>query len=82
MKKNTLKAINIDLPQWMVTRLDKEARRLGINRKSMINFLLSQSLTPRPIPVPFSDEGYLRHVQESFSKEWNSSDDDEGFGRL
>jgi hypothetical protein len=30
------KRVNVDLPNWMVTSLDEEARRLGITRQSII----------------------------------------------
>jgi metal-responsive CopG/Arc/MetJ family transcriptional regulator len=39
-----LKAINIDLPEWMVAELDAEAEKLGINRKAVINVLLASVL--------------------------------------
>jgi hypothetical protein len=29
------KQINVDLPAWMVTSLDREARRLGVPRQSI-----------------------------------------------
>jgi len=31
-----IKRINVDFPQWMVHRLDREARRLGVTRQSII----------------------------------------------
>ncbi len=30
------KRVNVDFPQWMVFRLDREARHLGITRQSLI----------------------------------------------
>ena len=30
------KRINVDFPAWMVAALDKEARRLGVTRQSII----------------------------------------------
>lgn len=31
-----IKRVNVDFPQWMVHRLDREARRLGVTRQSII----------------------------------------------
>ena len=28
--------VNVDFPAWMIERLDKEARRLGVTRQSII----------------------------------------------
>lgn len=36
--------INIDFPGWMIERLDKEARRLGVTRQSIIKIWLSERL--------------------------------------
>jgi hypothetical protein len=30
------KRVNVDFPQWMVAKLDLEARRLGITRQALI----------------------------------------------
>ena len=30
------KRVNVDFPAWMIERLDKEARRLGVTRQSII----------------------------------------------
>ncbi len=32
----TPKRVNVDFPQWMVAKLDLEARRLGITRQALI----------------------------------------------
>ena len=34
-------SVNLELPQWMVKGLDKEAQRLGVTRQSIIKTLLS-----------------------------------------
>ena len=31
-----LKRVNIDFPVWVIASLDKEARRLGITRQSLV----------------------------------------------
>jgi hypothetical protein len=38
------KRINVDLPDWMVTSLDEEAKRLGITRQSIIKVWLAERL--------------------------------------
>jgi hypothetical protein len=36
--------INVDFPAWMVESLDKEARRLGVTRQSIIKIWLAERL--------------------------------------
>ena len=36
--------VNIDFPIWMVQSLDKESKRLGITRQSMIKMWIAQKL--------------------------------------
>lgn len=36
--------VNVDFPTWMIDRLDKEARRLGVTRQSIIKIWLSERL--------------------------------------
>lgn len=38
------KRINVDMPEWMVRQLDKEAKRTGVTRQSVIKFWLSEKL--------------------------------------
>ena len=38
------KRINVDFPKWMVTSLDREARRLGVTRQSIIKMWLAERL--------------------------------------
>jgi len=38
------KRINVDFPAWMVTALDREARRLGVTRQSVIKMWLADRL--------------------------------------
>lgn len=38
------KRINIDIPIWMIEKLDKEALRLGVPRQSVIKIWLSERL--------------------------------------
>ena len=39
-----LKRINVDFPAWMVASLDREARRLGVTRQSIIKIWLAERL--------------------------------------
>ena len=36
--------INVDFPAWMVASLDKEARRIGVTRQSIIKMWLAERL--------------------------------------
>lgn len=39
------KAVKIDLPQWMLEALEKEAQQLGISLQSVIECSLTESLS-------------------------------------
>ena len=36
--------VNVDFPAWMVESLDKEARRLGVTRQSIIKLWIAEKL--------------------------------------
>lgn len=36
--------VNVDFPAWMVDSLDREARRLGVTRQSLIKLWLADKL--------------------------------------
>ncbi|MFN8525528.1 MAG: CopG family transcriptional regulator [Chloroflexota bacterium] len=36
--------VNVDFPAWMVTSLDREARRLGVTRQSIIKVWIAERL--------------------------------------
>ncbi|MGD0270614.1 MAG: CopG family transcriptional regulator [Candidatus Sulfotelmatobacter sp.] len=38
------KRVNVDFPSWMVDSLDREARRLGVTRQSLIKLWLADRL--------------------------------------
>jgi hypothetical protein len=38
------KRVNVDFPAWMVDSLDREARRLGVTRQSLIKLWLAEKL--------------------------------------
>ncbi|MDM7999071.1 MAG: CopG family transcriptional regulator [Dehalococcoidia bacterium] len=38
------KRVNVDFPLWMILSLDKEAKRLGIPRQSLIKMLIARHL--------------------------------------
>ena len=38
------KRVNVDFPFWMVQRLDKEARRLGVPRQAIIKLWVAERL--------------------------------------
>lgn len=39
-----MKRVNVDFPQWMIARLDREARRRGVTRQALIKMWLSDRL--------------------------------------
>ena len=41
------KRVNVDFPVWMVDQLDREARKLGVTRQSVIKVWLSERLEAR-----------------------------------
>ena len=38
------KRVNVDFPVWMIHSLDKEARRLGVPRQSLIKIWIAERL--------------------------------------
>jgi hypothetical protein len=38
------KRVNVDFPIWMIRSLDKEARRLGVPRQSLIKVVVARHL--------------------------------------
>jgi predicted DNA binding CopG/RHH family protein len=38
------KRVNVDFPIWMIHSLDKEAKRLGIPRQSLIKMLIAKHI--------------------------------------
>lgn len=41
------KRVNVDFPEWMVEKLDKEAERLGVPRQSLIKIWLAERLAEK-----------------------------------
>ncbi len=39
-----VRRINVDFPAWMVASLDREARRLGVTRQSIIKMWLAERM--------------------------------------
>jgi len=42
------KRVNVDFPVWMVESLDREARKLGVTRQSVIKVWLAERLASNP----------------------------------
>ena len=40
----SVRRVNVDFPQWMIESLDKEARRLGVPRQSIIKVWVAERL--------------------------------------
>ena len=45
--RNEVRRINVDMPGWMITELDKEAKRLAIPRQAVIKRLIDDGLSHR-----------------------------------
>ncbi|WP_200763253.1 type II toxin-antitoxin system BrnA family antitoxin [Nitrosophilus alvini] len=39
-----IKRINIDFPLWLVEKIDKEAKKLGVSRQAIIKMWLAQKV--------------------------------------
>ena len=39
-----IKRVNVDFPQWRVQSIDRQARRLGVTRQSLIKLWLAERL--------------------------------------
>ncbi len=42
--KTQTKKVNVDFPEWMIEALDKEAKRVGVTRQSIIKMWIAQRL--------------------------------------
>lgn len=42
--KEKIQRVNVDFPVWMVDELDKESKRLGVTRQSVIKFWIAEKL--------------------------------------
>jgi hypothetical protein len=43
-----VRRVNVDFPVWMVESLDREARRLGVTRQSIIKVWIAEKLEQQP----------------------------------
>lgn len=43
--------VNVDFPVWMIESLDREARRLGVTRQSIIKVWIAERLEHRETPA-------------------------------
>jgi hypothetical protein len=41
------KRVNVDFPVWMIQSLDREAKRLGVTRQSIIKFWIAEKLNEK-----------------------------------
>ena len=49
-----LRRVNVDFPEWMIDELDREAKRVGINRQAVIKTWIADRIDPyarRPLGV-------------------------------
>ncbi|MCP5518912.1 MAG: CopG family transcriptional regulator [Verrucomicrobiales bacterium] len=43
-----IKRVNVDFPEWMIGSLDREAKRLGVTRQSIIKIWIADRLEKAP----------------------------------
>jgi len=48
------KRVNVDFPTWMVNRLDREAKRVGVTRQSIIKVWLAERLEQAALNKSFN----------------------------
>ena len=48
------KRVNVDFPTWMVNRLDREAKRVGVTRQSIIKVWLAERLEQAALNESFN----------------------------
>lgn len=41
--------VNVDLPNWMITSLDREAKRVGVTRQSIVKVWLAERIKAEQI---------------------------------
>lgn len=44
VREPSIRKVNLDLPDWLITELDKEAARAGVSRQPLIKIWLIQKL--------------------------------------
>lgn len=44
-RPNRIRRVNVDFPAWMVEALDKESRRLGVTRQSLVKVWIADCLS-------------------------------------
>jgi len=54
------KRVNVDFPMWMIDMLDKEAKRLGVPRQSVIKVWISERLGRLGIEAGVSGRGIVK----------------------
>ena len=42
--KTDTKKVNVDFPEWVITALDQEAKRIGVTRQSIIKVWIAERL--------------------------------------
>ena len=77
------RAVNLDIPLWMLEILDQKADSLGISRKAVINVILGQTLmSKKGTRLDLGDNLDLHGLSEIVTPEWSSDSDEEAFRDL
>jgi hypothetical protein len=54
--------VNVDLPNWMISELDKRASLIGVTRQSIIKVWLSERIKTEKSEQSDPPNGYPRHA--------------------
>ncbi len=54
------KRVNVDFPTWMIESLDREARKLGVTRQSIIKIWLAERLEALPLTLRSNETAQKR----------------------
>ncbi len=77
------RAVNLDIPLWMLEILDQKADSLGISRKAVINVILGQTLmSKKGTRFDLGDNLDLHGLSKIVTPEWSSDNDEEAFRDL
>lgn len=77
------RAVNLDIPVWMLEILDQKADSLGISRKAVINVILGQTLmNKKGTRLDLTENLDLQGLSKLVASEWSSDSDEEAFRDL
>ena len=55
-----LKRVNIDFPVWVVEKLDKQSKRLGITRQALVKVWIAEKVEETVVALELNSSGTAR----------------------